>query len=96
VPEPSATLGVTQSASPLCAAITMKHDPKFATYTQPAGGWGSVQSLARSLTREHVPFSGGLEVISYPNKSLLIFLANPTFTLALYPGHAFQYRLHRV
>src|SRR5690242_4957796 len=24
----------------------------------PAGGWGSVKSLAKSLTRDHVPFSG--------------------------------------
>ena len=36
----------------------MKHDPKFAAYTRPAGGWGSVQSLGRSLAREGVPVSG--------------------------------------
>ena len=36
----------------------MKHDPKFAAYTRPAGGWGSVQSLGRSLARERVPVSG--------------------------------------
>jgi molybdopterin-dependent oxidoreductase alpha subunit len=36
----------------------MKHDPKFTPYTHPAGGWGSVQSLGRSLTRERVPVSG--------------------------------------
>ena len=36
----------------------MKHDPKFTPYTHPAGGWGSVQSLSRSLTRERVPVSG--------------------------------------
>ena len=47
--------------------LAMKHDPKFATYTRPAGGWGSVQSLARSLTREHVPFSG-TRVLIHQNK----------------------------
>jgi molybdopterin-dependent oxidoreductase alpha subunit len=36
----------------------MKHDPKFSSYTHPAGGWGSVQSVGRSLTREQVPLSG--------------------------------------
>ncbi len=36
----------------------MSADPKFEAYDRPAGGWGSVQSLAKSLTREHVPFSG--------------------------------------
>ena len=35
----------------------MKHDPKFTSPTHPAGGWGSVQSLGRSLAREHVPLS---------------------------------------
>jgi hypothetical protein len=37
---------------------TTKHEPKFSPYTHPAGGWGSVQSLGRSLAREHVPLSG--------------------------------------
>jgi molybdopterin-dependent oxidoreductase alpha subunit len=50
-----------------CAATAMKHEPKFATYTRPAGGWGSVQSLARSLTREHVPFSGP-RILIHQNK----------------------------
>ena len=36
----------------------MKHDPKFSAYTSPAGGWGSVQSLGRSLARERVPLAG--------------------------------------
>jgi molybdopterin-dependent oxidoreductase alpha subunit len=27
-------------------------------YEHPSGGWGSVRSLARSLTRDHVPFRG--------------------------------------
>jgi molybdopterin-dependent oxidoreductase alpha subunit len=30
----------------------------FHAYDAPAGGWGSVQSLARTLTRERIPFSG--------------------------------------
>ncbi|HWE79146.1 MAG TPA: FdhF/YdeP family oxidoreductase [Pseudolabrys sp.] len=32
--------------------------PKHEAYEGPAGGWGSVKSLADSLTREHVPISG--------------------------------------
>ncbi len=31
---------------------------KIEPYEGPAGGWGSVQSLAQSLTHEHVPVSG--------------------------------------
>ncbi|TYL89196.1 formate dehydrogenase, partial [Bradyrhizobium rifense] len=31
---------------------------KVERYDAPAGGWGSVRSLARSLARSHVPFSG--------------------------------------
>ncbi len=31
---------------------------KFIQYKHPAGGWGSVQSLRRSLTQERVPLSG--------------------------------------
>ncbi len=27
-------------------------------YDHPSGGWGSVKSLAQSLTRDHVPFRG--------------------------------------
>ena len=45
----------------------MKHDPKFTPYTHPAGGWGSVQSLGRSLAREHVPFSG-TRILTHQNK----------------------------
>jgi len=45
----------------------MKHDPKFFANRQPAGGWGSVQSLGRSLTRERVPFSG-TRILSHQNK----------------------------
>lgn len=36
-------------------------------YDGPAGGWGSVQSLAKSLTREHVPLSGA-RVLMKQNK----------------------------
>jgi molybdopterin-dependent oxidoreductase alpha subunit len=45
----------------------MKHDAKFTPSTRPAGGWGSVQSLGRSLTREHVPFSG-TRILMHQNK----------------------------
>jgi len=45
----------------------MKRDPKFSAYTRPAGGWGSVQSLGRSLAREHVPFSGS-RILTHQNK----------------------------
>jgi molybdopterin-dependent oxidoreductase alpha subunit len=45
----------------------MKHDPKFFANTQPAGGWGSVQSLGRSLTRERIPFSG-TRILAHQNK----------------------------
>src|ERR1043166_4420096 len=45
----------------------MKHEPKFAASTRPAGGWGSVQSLGRSLAREHVPFSG-TRILMHQNK----------------------------
>jgi molybdopterin-dependent oxidoreductase alpha subunit len=45
----------------------MKHDPKFATYTHPAGGWGSVQSLGRSLARGRAPLSG-TRVLLHQNK----------------------------
>ena len=45
----------------------MKHQSKFAPYKHPAGGWGSVQSLGRSLAREHVPFSGP-RILAHQNK----------------------------
>lgn len=45
----------------------MKHEPKTSTSTHPAGGWGSVQSLGRSLAREHVPLSGA-RILAHQNK----------------------------
>lgn len=45
----------------------MARKPKFSADTDPAGGWGSVQSLGRSLTREHVPLSG-TRVLLHQNK----------------------------
>jgi molybdopterin-dependent oxidoreductase alpha subunit len=36
----------------------LSDDLKVKPYEHPSGGWGSVGSLARSLTREHVPFVG--------------------------------------
>jgi hypothetical protein len=36
----------------------MQRQSRFSTYKGPAGGWGSVGSLRRSLTQEHVPVSG--------------------------------------
>ena len=46
---------------------SMKHHPKFSTNTHPAGGWGSVQSLGRSLSRERVPISG-TRILLHQNK----------------------------
>ena len=40
---------------------------RIMTYSAPAGGWGSVRSLARSLTRERVPANGSL-VLMRQNK----------------------------
>jgi len=45
----------------------MKRNPKSAKPEHPAGGWGSVQSLGRSLTRELVPFSGP-RILMHQNK----------------------------
>jgi molybdopterin-dependent oxidoreductase alpha subunit len=45
----------------------MKRQAKFVDYGRPAGGWGSVQSLGRSLTRERVPISGS-RVLLHQNK----------------------------
>ncbi|QOZ37878.1 FdhF/YdeP family oxidoreductase [Bradyrhizobium sp. CCBAU 53421] len=39
-------------------------DLEVEPYDGPSGGWGSVRSLARSLTREHVPFKGGRALLS--------------------------------
>src|SRR5579875_1181889 len=36
----------------------MKSKPEFKEYTAPSGGWGSVQSLGRSLVRDRVPVRG--------------------------------------
>ena len=47
--------------------LQVKHDVKLTEYTHPAGGWGSVQSLWRSLTRERVPFSG-TRILLHQNK----------------------------
>ncbi len=46
----------------------MTQQPKFSLYTHPAGGWGSVQSLGRSLAREHVPLNGA-RVLTHQNKT---------------------------
>src|SRR5689334_7587092 len=40
---------------------------EFKPYRRPAGGWGSVRSLMRSLTRESVPF-GGTYALMHQNK----------------------------
>ena len=45
----------------------MSQAPKFTTYDHPAGGWGSVGSLRRSLMRERVPVSG-TRVLLHQNK----------------------------
>jgi molybdopterin-dependent oxidoreductase alpha subunit len=37
-------------------------------YTGPAGGWGSVKSLAKSLTKEHIPITGS-RVLLHQNKT---------------------------
>ena len=36
----------------------LSKDLEVRPYNRPSGGWGSVQSLAKSLTRDHVPFRG--------------------------------------
>ena len=45
----------------------MKHKAKFKPYTRPAGGWGSVHSLGRSLTHERIPLSG-TRILMHQNK----------------------------
>jgi molybdopterin-dependent oxidoreductase alpha subunit len=45
--------------------VTVK--PKFEAYDAPAGGWGSVRSLAANLAREHVPINGS-RVLWHQNK----------------------------
>src|ERR1700760_524691 len=46
----------------------MKPSYKFKPYTHPAGGWGSLHSVGRSLTHERVPFSGA-RVLLHQNKA---------------------------
>jgi len=45
----------------------MTDDPKFTDYEHPAGGWGSVQSLRRSLSHEGVPLKGS-RILLHQNK----------------------------
>jgi molybdopterin-dependent oxidoreductase alpha subunit len=45
----------------------MTKGPKFIDYTQASGGWGSVQSIGRSLLRERVPLKGS-RVLRHQNK----------------------------
>jgi molybdopterin-dependent oxidoreductase alpha subunit len=40
-----------------------RHRARIKFYTGPAGGWGSVKSLAKNLTRERVPSSASLELM---------------------------------
>src|SRR5690348_3507347 len=47
--------------------LYMTDEPKFFDNEQPAGGWGSVQSLGRSLSREGVPFKGP-RILMHQNK----------------------------
>ena len=45
-----------------------RKDPEIKPYTGPAGGWGSVESLAKSVTRDHVPMTGP-RVLLHQNKT---------------------------
>jgi anaerobic selenocysteine-containing dehydrogenase len=45
----------------------MTDDPKFFDNDHPAGGWGSVQSLGRSIAREGVPLKGP-RILMHQNK----------------------------
>ena len=49
------------------AGVRTKRKIEFKQYTHPAGGWGSVQSVVRSLTGEHVPISGA-RIMMHQNK----------------------------
>src|SRR5712672_954811 len=42
----------------MARARKLAPDLEVRPYESPAGGWGSVRSLAKSLGRDHVPFSG--------------------------------------
>jgi len=43
--------------------VEFTHQPRIKDYSAPAGGWGSVKSLARSLTRERNLASASLELM---------------------------------
>jgi molybdopterin-dependent oxidoreductase alpha subunit len=45
----------------------MRHENRFPLYAHPAGGWGSVHSVGRSLTHERVPLSGS-RILMHQNK----------------------------
>jgi molybdopterin-dependent oxidoreductase alpha subunit len=45
------------------AESTMQHRVTIKAYDAPTGGWGSVRSLIRTLTRERVPLSGALTLM---------------------------------
>lgn len=46
----------------------LSDDLEVESYEAPSGGWGSVRSLATSLTREHVPIKGS-RVLLHQNKT---------------------------
>ncbi|MCC8981463.1 FdhF/YdeP family oxidoreductase [Bradyrhizobium acaciae] len=46
----------------------LSDDLEVEPYDAPSGGWGSVRSLAKSLTREHVPIKGS-RVLLHQNKT---------------------------
>src|SRR5947209_9210040 len=47
----------------MATARKLGPDLKVKPYEAPTGGWGSVRSLARSLSRDHVPFTGPLVLL---------------------------------
>jgi molybdopterin-dependent oxidoreductase alpha subunit len=47
--------------------MPMKNEVKVKHFNGPAGGWGSVRSLAKSLTKEHIPVNGS-RVLLHQNK----------------------------
>ena len=53
----------------------MKMD--FKPYTAPAGGWGSVGSLARRFAREGNPVSAGLTLMYQNNRTVTPVQAAP-------------------
>lgn len=50
----------------------MKSKPEFKEYKAPAGGWGSVQSVGRSLARDRVPVRGtqALRMLFMPHNDM--------------------------